>query len=114
MDLESNEESARQKALGAELEWIRASPKARQAKSKARIKAYDELLAKANDQVADGTKIIIPAPPRLGGVVLEAEHLNKGFADRMLIDNLSFRLPPGGIVGVVGPNGAGQKPPCSA
>jgi energy-dependent translational throttle protein EttA len=105
---EENEESARQRTLKKELEWIQASPRARQAKSKARITAYDDLLAKAEERNTDRAQIVIPPGPRLGNLVIEAEGLNKGFADRMLIENLSFKLPPGGIVGVIGANGAGK------
>ena len=105
---EEKEESARQKAIADELEWVRSSPKARQAKSKARLKAYDEMVAQQADRRSSAAQIVIPAGPRLGDVVIEAEHLNKGFGERMLIENLSFRLPKGGIVGVIGPNGAGK------
>jgi ATP-binding cassette ChvD family protein len=108
MAQEEKGEAARQKTLAAELEWVRSSPKARQAKSKARIKAYEELLANEGKKSLDQAQIIIPAGPRLGDVVIEANHLSKGFGDRLLIDDLSFRLPPGGIVGVIGPNGAGK------
>ncbi len=105
---EAREESARQKALASELEWIRASPRARQAKSKARISAYESLLAQNRDGPSGEAQIVIPAPPRLGDVVVEAEHLRKGFGERLLIGDLDFKLPPGGIVGVIGPNGAGK------
>jgi ATP-binding cassette ChvD family protein len=105
---EEREEGSRQKALAAELEWIRASPRARQAKSKARISAYESLLAQTRDGPNGEAQIVIPAPPRLGDVVVEAEHLKKGFADRLLINDLDFKLPPGGIVGIIGPNGAGK------
>ncbi|WP_374368774.1 energy-dependent translational throttle protein EttA [Dongia sp.] len=105
---EQKSESSRQRALDRELEWIRQSPKARQAKSKARVTAYETLLAQQNDKAQDAAQIYIPAGPRLGDLVIEAEHLNKGFGDRLLIEDLSFRLPPGGIVGVIGPNGAGK------
>jgi sulfate-transporting ATPase len=109
LELEAKTEQARQKTLAAELEWIRASPKARQAKSKARIAAYDALLAEANkSQQITEPQIVIPTPPRLGNLVIEAEGLRKGFGDRLLIENLDFRLPAGGIVGVIGPNGAGK------
>jgi ATP-binding cassette ChvD family protein len=108
MAQEEKSETARQKALAEELDWIRASPRARQAKSKARIQAYEELLAQAKDKAPDQAQIVIPAPPRLGSVVIEAEHLRKAFGDRLLIEDLEFRLPPGGIVGIIGPNGAGK------
>jgi ATP-binding cassette ChvD family protein len=105
---EGREEAARQRALDREREWIAASPRARQAKSKARIRAYDELL-KRNEERAPGTaQIIIPPGERLGDTVIEIDGLSKGYGDRLLIDNLSFKLPPGGIVGVIGPNGAGK------
>ena len=105
---EEKEESARQRILKQELEWIRASPRARQAKSKARISAYDELLAKSNDKDTGTAQIVIPPGPRLGNVVIEAEQLRKGYGNRLLIEDLNFRLPPGGIVGIIGPNGAGK------
>jgi len=108
MAQESREEAARQRALDAEREWIAASPRARQAKSKARIRAYDELL-KRNEERAPGTaQIIIPPGERLGDNVIDVEALSKGYGDTLLIDNLTFKLPPGGIVGVIGPNGAGK------
>ncbi|WP_374829305.1 energy-dependent translational throttle protein EttA [Paenochrobactrum pullorum] len=106
---EGREDDARQKALSREREWISASPKARQAKSKARIKAYDELVEAAENQRAGDAQILIPAGERLGQVVIEAENLTKSFGDRVLIENLTFKLPPGGIVGVIGPNGAGKS-----
>ena len=105
---EASEDKARMRAIEAESEWISASPKARQAKSKARIQRYDELVAKQNDKAPTTAQIIIPVAERLGNNVIDFEHLNKGFADKLLIDNLSFKLPPGGIVGVIGPNGAGK------
>jgi len=108
MAQEEREEGARQKALSREREWIAASPKARQAKSKARIKAYDELVKAAADRRPGDAQIIVPVGERLGQVVIEADKLSKGFADRLLIDELEFKLPPGGIVGVIGPNGAGK------
>jgi ATPase subunit of ABC transporter with duplicated ATPase domains len=94
--------------LARELDWIRQSPKARQAKSKARINAYEELLESQGREEVGRAQITIPSGPRLGGIVLEAENLSKGFEEKLLIDNLSFKLPPGGIVGVIGPNGAGK------
>jgi ATP-binding cassette ChvD family protein len=106
---EGREEDSRQKALEREREWISASPKARQSKSKARIKAYDQLVEAANNQRPGDAQILIPAGERLGQVVIEAEGLTKSFGDRMLIENLTFKLPPGGIVGVIGPNGAGKS-----
>lgn len=105
---EKGEEGARQKTLSSELEWVRSSQRARQAKSKARIAAYEELLAKSQDTTQSAAQIVIPAGPRLGDLVIEAEGLSKGFGDRLLINELSFKLPPGGIVGVIGPNGAGK------
>jgi ATP-binding cassette ChvD family protein len=106
--LEQRQETSRQKQLARELEWIRQSPKARQSKSKARIQAYESLLSQNYDQGSGDGAITIPAGPRLGDNVIEAEGLTKGYGNRLLIDSLSFRLPPGGIVGVVGPNGAGK------
>ncbi len=108
LEQEKGEESSRQKTLADELEWIQASPKARQSKSKARITAYETLLAANKDAANDAMTIVIPTPPRLGDVVVEANHLKKGYGERLLIEDLSFKLPPGGIVGVIGPNGAGK------
>ena len=108
LEQEGREDEARQRALEAESEWIASSPKARQAKSKARISRYEELVAKQNDKAPTTAQIIIPVAERLGQNVIEFENLNKGFADKLLIENLSFKLPPGGIVGVIGPNGAGK------
>ncbi len=105
---EEKQEQARQRTLQHELEWIRQSPRARQAKSKARITAYESLLAKGGDQAAEAGQITIPPGPRLGDLVIEAQHLRKGFGNNLLIDDLSFKLPPGGIVGIIGPNGAGK------
>jgi ATP-binding cassette ChvD family protein len=105
---EGREEESRQRALEAESEWIASSPKARQSKSKARIQAYDELVKKQNDKASSSAQIIIPVAERLGNNVIEFTDLTKGFGDTLLIDKLSFRLPPGGIVGVIGPNGAGK------
>ena len=105
---EEKEESARQRALAMEQEWIAASPRARQAKNRARIQRYEEMLAKSQEQAAGVAEIVIPPGPRLGNVVIEAEGLRKGYGNNLLIDDLNFRLPPGGIVGVIGPNGAGK------
>jgi ATP-binding cassette ChvD family protein len=105
---EEKEESARQRALAAEQEWISSSPKARQTKSKARIQKYEEMLQKSLEQVSGVAEIVIPPGPRLGGLVIEAENLRKAYGNRLLIDELDFKLPPGGIVGVIGPNGAGK------
>ena len=105
---EQREEEGRQRTLNRELEWIRSSPKARQAKSKARINAYNELADRVGREQAGKAQITIPAGERLGGVVLEAEGLTKAFGEKLLIDGLTFKLPPGGIVGVIGPNGAGK------
>jgi len=108
LEQEQREEANRKKSVNREVEWIRASPKARQAKSKARINAYEDLLNKAGKEEINTAQIQIPPGPRLGGVVIEAEGLKKAFGDKLLYEDLSFTLPPGGVVGVVGPNGAGK------
>ena len=108
IEQEAREDASRQRTLSRELEWIQASPKARQAKSKARISAYEDLVNQREREEVGRAQISIPAGPRLGGVVIEADNLTKGFDEKLLIDNLSFQLPPGGIVGVIGPNGAGK------
>ena len=105
---EEREESARQRTLSEELEWIRQSPRARQAKSKARITAYEEMLTKSQDIAPGSAQIVIPPAPRLGGLVIEAENLAKGYGERLLVEGLSFKIPPGAIVGIIGPNGAGK------
>ncbi|MBV1901347.1 MAG: energy-dependent translational throttle protein EttA, partial [Kordiimonadaceae bacterium] len=105
---EERSDKARQKAMATELEWIRQSPKARQAKSKARIKSYDEMLETQHDRLAGPAQIKIQPPGRLGGKVIEAQGLTKAYGDKLLFDNLEFSLPPGGIVGIIGANGAGK------
>lgn len=108
LEQEGKSEDARVKSLSRELDWVRSAPKARQAKSKARITAYEKLLEEGQATKIETAKIVIPAGPRLGDKVLEADNLTKGFGERLLIDEATFRLPPGGIVGVIGPNGAGK------
>ena len=105
---EEKQESARQKTLERELDWVRMAPRARQAKSKARLAAYEKMLNEEGREKLDNVEIYIPPGPRLGNVVIEADRLRKGYGDMLLIDNLSFKLPPAGIVGVIGPNGAGK------
>lgn len=105
---EAKEESARQRTIKEELEWIRQSPRARQAKSKARIQAFENLVAQSGNETLGQAQIVIPPGPRLGDVVIQAEKLSKGFGDRLLFDDLTFKLPPGGIVGVIGANGTGK------
>ncbi|HAR63426.1 MAG TPA: energy-dependent translational throttle protein EttA [Candidatus Margulisbacteria bacterium] len=105
---EEKSETERQKTLQRELEWIRMSPKGRQAKSKARISSYEALLSDENEKQAKELEIYIPAGPRLGNVVIEASNINKAYGERLLVDGMTFALPPGGIVGVIGPNGAGK------
>ena len=106
--VEEKQSGARRRTLARELEWVRMSPRARQAKSKARLQSYERMLAEEQQVKLDAVEIHIPAGPRLGDVVVEADHLQKGFGDRLLIEDLSFKLPPGGIVGVIGANGAGK------
>src|SRR5207237_171393 len=108
LEQEGREEESRQRTLAREREWISASPRARQAKSKARYQRYDELLQKAAEKTTQNAQIVIPVAERLGQNVIDFEHLAKGFGDNLLIDDLTFKLPPGGIVGVIGPNGAGK------
>jgi ATP-binding cassette ChvD family protein len=108
LELEAAQETARQRTLARELEWIGQTPQARRSKSKARIAAYEQLLAQGGEAQAGDAQIVIPPGPRLGDVVIEANHLRKGYGNNLLIEDLDFRLPPGGIVGVIGPNGAGK------
>jgi len=105
---EGKQEAARQRTLERELEWVQQSPRARQAKSKARLSAYESLVAQSREKAPETAQIVLPPGPRLGDLVIEAEHIAKGFGDRLLIEDLSFRLPPGGIVGIIGANGAGK------
>jgi ATP-binding cassette ChvD family protein len=109
LEQEEKQETARQKAMKAELEWVRSNPKGRHAKSKARLARFDELSSQESQDRNETKEIYIPPGPRLGDVVIEAQNIRKGFGDRLLIDDLSFRLPPGGIVGIIGANGAGKS-----
>ena len=109
LEQEAREDKSRQRELGRELEWVRSNPKARQAKSKARLTRYNDLANRSERELVGVAQIIIPNGPRLGGKVIEVENVKKGFGDNLLIDGLSFSLPPGGIVGVIGPNGAGKS-----
>jgi sulfate-transporting ATPase len=108
LEQEGKQEAARQRTLERELEWVRQSPRARQAKSKARLQAYDTLVAESREKAPDTAQIVIPPGPRLGDLVIEAEHVAKAYGDRLLVEDLSFKLPPGGILGIIGPNGAGK------
>ena len=109
LEQEGRAEDSRVKSLSRELEWVRSAPKARQSKSKARLNAYEKLLEQDREQRNETTKITIPAGPRLGDIVIEADGLEKGFGEKLLFERVDFRLPPGGIVGVIGPNGAGKS-----
>jgi ATP-binding cassette ChvD family protein len=108
LEQEGKSEAARQRTLDRELEWIRAAPRARQAKSRARINAYEALVAESREKAPDTAQIVLPPGPRLGDLVIEASHVSKAFGDRLLVEDLSFKLPPGGIIGIIGPNGAGK------
>jgi len=108
LEQEGRQEAGRQRTLARELSWIQESPSARRTKNKARISAYEALLAAGREQATDQAQIVIPVPARLGGVVIEAAGVRKGYGDRLLIDDVSFKLPPGGIVGIIGANGAGK------
>ncbi len=109
LEQEGRQEVSRARTLARELEWVRSSPRARQAKSRARLTAYEQLLGETRSETLGSASITIPPGPRLGDLVVETGHLAKGFGDRLLIDDLSFRLPPGGIIGIIGPNGAGKS-----
>ena len=108
LEQEGRHEAARQRTLERELEWVRQSPRARQAKSKARLSAYETLVAQSREKAPETAQIVLPPGTRLGDLVIEAQNVSKAFGDRLLIEALDFRLPPGGIVGVIGPNGAGK------
>jgi ATP-binding cassette ChvD family protein len=108
LEQEEKQESARMKAMKSELEWVRSNPKGRHAKSKARLARFEELSSVEMQQRNETQEIYIPPGPRMGNMVVEVEHVKKSFGDRLLVDDLSFRLPPGGIVGIIGPNGAGK------
>src|SRR5258708_815514 len=108
LEQEGKQEVARQRTLERELEWVKLSPRARQTKSKARISAYENLVAQSKEKAPETAQIVLPPGPRLGDLVIEAEHVAKGYGDQALVEDLSFRLPPGGIVGIIGPNGAGK------
>ncbi|HUB94313.1 MAG TPA: energy-dependent translational throttle protein EttA [Stellaceae bacterium] len=108
LEQEGRQEAARQRTLSLELEWVRESPRARQAKSKARVSAYESLVAASREKAPETAQIVLPPGPRLGDLVIEATHLAKAYGDVLLMDDLNFRLPPGGIVGIIGPNGAGK------
>src|SRR5690242_6191026 len=108
LEQEGKQEAARQRTLERELEWVKQSPRARQAKSKARVSAYESLVAASREKAPETAQIVLPPGPRLGDLVIEAEQVAKAYGDRLLVEDLSFRLPPGGIVGIIGPNGAGK------
>src|SRR6185437_11867887 len=105
---EGKQEAAHQRTLERELEWVKQSPRARQAKSKARVSAYESLVAASREKAPETAQIVLPPGPRLGDLVIEAEQVAKAYGERLLVEDLSFRLPPGGIVGIIGPNGAGK------
>jgi len=108
LEQEGKQEVARQRTLERELEWVRQSPRARQAKSRARVSAYESLVAQSKEKAPETAQIVLPPGPRLGDLVITAEHVAKGYGDQLLIEDMSFRLPPGGIIGIIGPNGAGK------